>query len=174
MNKMFWIDLEMTGLDYDTCVIIEAAVVITDLDLNVLEQYQAVVHRPAQLLAKMDPWCVETHGKSGLTAAVAGGRPLEEVEQKLLDLGRRHFGDEKIVLCGNCVQTDKRFIEKEMPAFARLLHYRVVDVSSWKEVLSSKYGINFEKKDLHRAKDDILESVAELGHYLKLIHLPGR
>jgi oligoribonuclease len=172
MQKMFWIDLEMTGLDYDQCVILEAAVVITDLDLNVIDDYQAVIYRSPEVLASMDPWCIDTHAKTGLSADVLEGRPLEEVEAALVALADKHFGEQKIILCGNSVQTDKRFLEKEMKRFALRLHYRVVDVSSFKEVFASRYGVSVEKKDVHRARSDILESVGELAHYLKYVNIP--
>jgi len=174
MQKMFWIDMEMTGLDFEHCVILEVAAVVTDLDLKTLEEYSATVRRSQECLRSMDPWCVQTHGKSGLSAEVPSGQPIDVVEKALLDLAKRHFAGEKIILCGNCVQTDKRFVEKEMPTFAKLLHYRVVDVSSWKEVFFSRYGTVFEKRDLHRARSDIFESIAELGHYLTFINAPRR
>ena len=165
MQKMFWVDLEMTGLDVAKDVIMEVAVVITNLKLEVLEQYEQVVFQPPTVLAAMDPWCIETHGKSGLTAACAKGRQHADVEQDLIKLALSHFPNEKILLCGNSVGTDKKFLEAGMPAFARHLHYRIVDVSSWKEIFSSVYGLSFQKRELHRAVDDILESIGELAFY---------
>lgn len=169
MQKMFWVDLEMTGLDLAKDVILEVAVVVTNLRLEVLDQYHQVVYQPPPVLAAMDPWCIETHGKSGLTAAVARGKPLPQVEQDLIKLANAHFPNEKIILCGNSVGTDKKFIEAGMREFARHLHYRIIDVSSWKEIFSACYGLVFQKRELHRAVDDILESVGELNFYMQHI-----
>lgn len=172
MQKMFWVDLEMTGLDVARDVILEVAVVVTNLKLEVLEQYEQVVFQSPAVLAAMDPWCIETHGKSGLTAAVAKGKPLAQVEQALVRIARAHFPNEKIILCGNSVGTDKKFLDAGMPQLARHLHYRIVDVSSWKEIFSSVYGLTFQKRELHRAVDDILESIGELGFYMS--HINGK
>lgn len=172
MQKMFWVDLEMTGLDVAKDVILEVAVVVTNLKLEVIEQYEQVVFQPPSVLATMDPWCIETHGKSGLTAAAAKGRPLAQVEQDLVRIANAHFPGEKILLCGNSVGTDKKFLEAGMPQLARRLHYRIIDVSSWKEIYSSVYGLSFQKRELHRAVDDILESIGELAFYQSYINAP--
>lgn len=172
MQKMFWVDLEMTGLDTAKDVILEVAVVVTNLKLEVIEQYEQVVYASPATLAAMDPWCIETHGKSGLTAACAKGKPLAQVEADLVKLAKAHFPNEKILLCGNSVGTDKRFLEAGMPTFARHLHYRIIDVSSWKEIYSSVYGLTFQKRELHRAVDDILESIGELAFYQSHIKAP--
>ena len=172
MNKMLWVDLEMTGLDLAKDKILEVAAVVTNLKLEVLEQYHNVVYQPPSVLATMDPWCIETHGKSGLTEAVAKGKPLDQVEKDLVKIAQSHFPNERIILCGNSVGTDKRFLDVGMPTFARHLHYRIIDVSSWKEIFSSVYGLSFEKRELHRAVDDILESIGELAFYMKYINAP--
>jgi len=169
MQKMFWVDLEMTGLDVAKDVILEVAVVVTNLQLEELARYEAVVFQTPAVLAAMDPWCIETHGKSGLTAAVSKGKPLKDVEQDLIKIARDHFPNEKIILCGNSVGTDKKFLDAGMPLFARHLHYRIVDVSSWKEIFNSVYGMVFQKRELHRAVDDILESIGELAYYQSFI-----
>lgn len=168
-TKMFWIDMEMTGLDPIKDRILEVAIVITDLDLKTLDTYHAVVYQPQEFLAGMDKWCTDTHGKSGLTKEVASGRPLEKVESEVVDLVIRHFGKDKIVLCGNSVGQDRKFIEGYMPKLSALLHYRLTDISSFKEVFRNKYGIEFKKKDSHRAAPDIHESIAELAHYLSFV-----
>src|ERR1700686_3835344 len=106
----------MTGLDLVTCAIIEVAVVVTDTKLKTLEEYHRVVHQPPEIMSAMDPWCVETHGKSGLTAWIPAGNPIAEVEGDFIPPAGRHFGsNEKIILCGNSVGTDKRFLEVGMP-----------------------------------------------------------
>lgn len=175
MRKFFWIDMEMTGLDDVVHKILEVAVVITDLDLNVLEEYQRVVSQPDEELAKMDGWCTKTHTESGLVNLVkTQGVPLAQVEKELLDLVGRHFNAKKqIVLCGNSVGNDRRFVDRYLPEFAKRLHYRLIDVSSFKEVFREKYGVNIEKKNSHRAVGDIFESINELKTYLGYVNVPA-
>ncbi|MFH1263100.1 MAG: oligoribonuclease [Pseudomonadota bacterium] len=168
---MFWLDLEMTGLDEKNCRILEVAAVVTDLDLNPIEELNRVVRQPSELLAAMDEWCKKTHGASGLTAEVSNGVELSVVESEMVALGKKYFGAEKIVLCGNSISQDRRFVDAYLPEFAKLLHYRLIDISSFKEVYRNKYGIEFVKKDTHRARADILESIAELKHYLSFVRL---
>ncbi len=168
MAPLLWLDLEMTGLDEKVDSILEVAVVVTDLDLKPIEEYERVVYQPPEVLEKMEAWCKKTHGKSGLTAKVNDGIPLAKVEEEMLAILNRHFPGktEKIVLCGNSVYNDKRFIDKYMPEVSKRLHYRLIDVSSFKEIFRQKYGIKVEKKNAHRAVDDIRESIAELRTYL--------
>lgn len=176
MRKMFWIDLEMTGLNEGVDKILEVAVVITDLELTVLETYHRVVYQPTSVLEAMNEWCKTTHGKSGLTALVPQGTPLETVEKELLELAERHFANtkEKIVLCGNSVGNDQRFVFKYLPELAKRMHYRVVDVSSFKEIFRSKWNITVQKAEGHRALDDIHESIKELQTYLAFVKVaPG-
>jgi oligoribonuclease len=170
-SKLYWIDMEMTGLDEKTCQILEAAAVVTDLELNILDEVHRVVHQPQSVLDGMDDWCKKTHGKSGLTAEVPNGRPLAEVESAVVALATTHFGNDPVVLCGNSVDQDRRFIKVYMPAFFKRLHYRLIDVSSFKEVFRNKYGTKFDKKDTHRAREDIFESIAELKFYLSFVKL---
>ncbi len=172
-KRFFWVDLEMTGLDDVADSILEVAVVVTDLNFNTLDEYQTVVYQPQSVLDRMNEWCKKTHGESGLTAAVPGGKPLAQVEAELIALARRHFDlKDRIVLAGNSVGNDRRFIDRYMPEFAKLLHYRLIDVSSFKEIFREKYGLGFEKKNAHRAVDDIHESIRELGHYLSFVTPP--
>lgn len=179
MSKMFWIDLEMTGLDEKTCRIIEVAVIVTDLHLNELETYHRVVQQPHAALDAMDEWCTKTHGATGLTAKVLQGPPVSfpeaQVESELLELIERHFpADERIVLCGNSVGNDQRFLLAYMQKLAKRLHYRIIDVSSFKQVFRSRFGVEFPKNDdRHRALDDVKASIAELAFYLKYIQVPG-
>jgi oligoribonuclease len=167
----FWIDLEMTGLDDLKDSILEVAAVVTDLEFKTIEEFDRVVYQPPEVLEKMDDWCKKTHGASGLTEKVKTGAPLAEVETELLALLDRHFPkkEDKAVLCGNSVGNDRRFIDRYLPAFAKRLHYRLIDVSSFKEVFRQKYGIKFDKKNKHRALDDIHESIAELKAYLSYV-----
>lgn len=159
--------MEMTGLDPVRCRILEVAAVVTDLDLSILGETDAVVRQPRKVLDGMDPWCVKTHGASGLTKASASGRPLKEVEAELVAFVKKHFRrGERPVLCGNSIHQDRKFIDRYLKKLAALLHYRMVDVTSFKEILRSKHGLEFEKRETHRARDDIHESIAELRYYL--------
>lgn len=169
MRKMFWIDLEMTGLDENTDRILEVAVLITDLAFNVVEEYHRIVYQPPEVLEAMGEWCKNTHGKSGLTAAVPKGTPLDVVEKDLIAMADKHYGSEKIVFCGNSVNMDQRFVMKYMPEFSKRVHYRVVDVTSFKEVFRSLYNVNVKKGEAHRALDDVRESISELKEYLALV-----
>lgn len=171
MKKMFWVDLEMTGLDEHKDGILEVAVIITDLEFNELETYHRIVYQPAELLETMDEWCKKTHGKSGLSAQVPHGTPLQTVEKELLELAARHFVSEKIVLCGNSVGNDKRFLDKYTPELAKRIHYRIVDVTSFKEVFRSKYNLVVQKGESHRALDDVRESIGELKRYLAYVNV---
>jgi oligoribonuclease len=100
MKPLFWIDLEMTGLDEKTDKILEIAVVITDEELNSREEYHRVVFQPKEILDTMNDWCKKTHGESGLTAAVPNGLPIEQIDDELISLISRHFAvDDRIILC---------------------------------------------------------------------------
>lgn len=170
MKRFFWVDLEMTGLDDTRDHILEVAAIITDLDFNPVEELHRVVYQPQAVLDLMDDWCRKTHGASGLTAAVATGLPLEEVQLDLVALLDRHFTkDERIVLVGNSVGNDRRFIDRYLPLVSSHLHYRLIDVSSFKEVFREKYGIKVEKTGNHRALDDIHDSINELKTYLSYV-----
>lgn len=175
MKPLFWVDLEMTGLDDIKDRVLEVAVVITDLDLKPLEQYHRVVFQPPEVLENMNDWCKETHGKSGLTAEVPKGTPIDVVEKELLALIGRHYSpQDRVVLVGNSVGNDKRFIDRYMPDLSKKLHYRLIDVSSFKEIYREKFNIGFSKGNAHRAVDDIHESIRELGFYLSFVKVPDK
>jgi oligoribonuclease len=168
--KFLWIDMEMSGLELTKCRILEVAAVVTDLELKPLESYEAVIFQPPEVLEAMDEWCKENHGKSGLTAAVASGKPEAQVEQELLALIGSHFQEsERPILCGNSIGQDRKFIDAYMPVLASRLHYRMLDVTSFKIIFGTRFGIEFPKKGSHRAVDDIHESIAELSHYLSFV-----
>lgn len=164
--KLFWLDMEMSGLEVETCKILEVACVVTDMDLNVLDEYEEIVFQPKEVLDAMDEWCTNTHGKSGLTKAVATGTPLAEVEKRMIAFVEKNFGSTPAVLAGNSIWQDRKFVDAYLPNFAKRLHYRMVDVSSFKEILKAKHNVHFKKQDSHRAKTDIYESIGELKHYL--------
>ena len=171
MNKLFWIDLEMTGLDIEKEVVIEVAAIITDLKFAELESFETVVKQPQKYLDSMDAWNREHHGKSGLTAKVPNGMQPDQVEAKLLDLVKKHFPNERPIIAGNSITQDRLFLNKYFPHFAEKLHYRMLDVSSWKIILNNKFGFEYKKSNQHRALGDIRESIQELRAYCDLIKL---
>ncbi len=172
-KPLLWIDLEMTGLDEKVDHILEIAIVITDQELKTLDTYHRVVFQPAEVIEGMNEWCKKNHGASGLTALIPTGMPLAQVEDEVMALIQKHFKtDERIVMAGNSVGNDRRFVDKYLLKFAAKLHYRLVDVSSFKEVFRERYGLKFDKKNAHRAIDDIYESIKELEYYLSFIKIP--
>jgi len=175
-DLLVWVDLEMTGLDPATCVIVEIATLITDGDLNlVAEGPELVIHASETELLRMDPVVVEMHAKSGLTERIAASTlTLAEAEQQTLAFVSQHCQKKSAPLCGNSVWKDKQFLEAYMPTLSAHLHYRMVDVSTIKELVRRWYPPTFaapRKKELHRAMDDIRESIAELCHYRQRVFL---
>lgn len=175
MEKLFWIDMEMTGLDVENEVIIEVAAIITDVNFNELDHFETVIKQPQKYLDNMDAWNTEHHKKSGLTAKVPNGMDPEMVEHKLMDLVNKHFPkwdmEKKFmpILAGNSIAQDRMFIEKYFLNFAETLHYRVLDVSSWKIVFANKFNYIYQKSNQHRALDDIRESISELKQYCQFV-----
>ncbi len=172
MDKLLWLDMEMTGLDVNKEVPIEVGAIVTDWDLKPLEDYHAVIRQPREYLDRMDDWNKKHHGDSGLTAQVPDGTPPGKVEEELLAIVDRRFGREPVVLAGNSIFQDRLFIAKYFPRLAARLHYRMLDVTSWKIVLQAKMGVKFDKKNTHRAVDDIRESIAEFSFYLSHLKTP--
>jgi oligoribonuclease len=165
--KLLWMDLEMTGLDPEQHVITEIAVEITDWDFTTLATYEAVIFQPDEVLDKSSEWVKNQDIQSGLFDHVrTKGRPEQEVVRELVQLIKHEFGDASVMLAGNSIHQDRRFIRKWWPEVEALLHYRMLDVSSWKVVMAGKYGVGFEKQEQHRAAVDIRESIAELEYYL--------
>ncbi len=161
--------MEMTGLAVERHHVLEVAAIVTDGELRELDEgVDLVVRQPDEVLALMDAWCVKQHGQSGLTAASRASRTgLVEAEALLLDYLKKHTAEGQSPLCGNSVGHDRRFLERWMPAVAEYLHYRVIDVSTVKELALRWYPEleRFPKGQAHRARDDILESIAELRFY---------
>jgi oligoribonuclease len=169
---LVWMDLEMTGLEPDTDVIVEIATLVTDDDLNIVaEGPDLVIHQPAAVLAIMKPIVVEMHTKSGLLGAITSSTiTLEEAGAATLEFIKLHVPEARTVpLCGNSIGTDRRFLAKYLPEIENYLHYRSVDVSSIKELAKRwfpKSGIDRPNKGgMHRAMDDVRESVRELQYY---------
>jgi oligoribonuclease len=167
-TKLLWVDLEMTGLDVDEHVIIEVAAEVTDWSFKTLASYEACIKHPDEVVERANPWAKEQHAKSGLTERCrTEGRPEQEVVHELLGFIQAQFGNEPAVLAGNSIHNDRLFIKKWWPEVDQKLHYRMLDVSSWKLVLQGKYGVTFDKNDNHRAFDDIQASIAELQFYIE-------
>ena len=166
---LVWVDMEMTGLDVERHHVLEVAAIVTDGELRELDEgIDLIVHQPEEVLALMDEWCVKQHGQSGLTEAVRASRVgLEEAGALLLEYLRQHTSEGQSPLAGNSVSHDRRFLERWMPEVAQHLHYRTVDVSTVKELALRWYPklARFPKGEAHRARGDILESIAELRYY---------
>ncbi|MCB0407134.1 MAG: oligoribonuclease [Bdellovibrionales bacterium] len=169
MEKLFWLDMEMTGLDVEQEVPIEIAVIVTDKSLNELGSYHAVINQPSEYLDNMDEWNQTHHEASGLLAKIPNGKLPHTVEAELIDFVSRHFGEEKVILAGNTIGQDRLFINKYFKRLADFLHYRQLDVTSWKLIFNNLYNIKFEKETNHRALDDVRESIEELKYYLQFI-----
>jgi oligoribonuclease len=166
MEKLLWIDMEMTGLNVDKERPIEIAAIVTDIHLKELETYHAVIKQPQEFLDRMDDWNTRHHGDSGLTALVPTGIEPETVEKAMIAFVERHFVGEPAVIAGNSIGQDRLFIDKYFPNLNAKLHYRMLDVTAWKIMMNARFKVKFEKQNSHRAIDDIRESIGEMAFYL--------
>lgn len=174
-TKLLWMDLEMTGLDTETEVITEVAALISDFQLNIEEEYDAVVHYTEEdLQKKFDAeeqgfWNSMPEERDKLKKACAESNlSLAKIEKDLVKICKKVFSkDEKIILAGNSIRADREFIEKYMPELTKLLHYRMFDVSSFKVWIEGNGHEGRKKEERHRALYDIHESMAELKYYLE-------
>lgn len=168
-DNLIWIDLEMTGLDTNTDSIIEIATIVTDAQLNVIEEGPVfAIHQPDAVLDAMDDWNKNQHGSSGLVQRVRSS-PLNEqdAEQMTLDFLRKHVPPKASPMCGNSICQDRRFLARCMPDLEAYFHYRNLDVSTLKELVR-RWAPNlpqFEKTAAHLALDDIRDSIRELQFY---------
>jgi oligoribonuclease len=169
-QRMVWVDLEMTGLDPATCVIVEIATIVTDADLAIVaEGPNLVIHQSDEALASMNPYVRELHTRSGLLERIRTSTiSNDDAKAETLRFVEQHCPKGNCVLAGNSVWKDKQFLEKYMPELTSWLHYRLVDVSTIKEIVRRWYPSSFhapKKKEIHRALDDIRESIEELKWY---------
>lgn len=167
---LLWLDMEMTGLEVETNVPIEVAAIVTNWQFEPLEEYHSVIFQSQERLDAMDEWNQTHHRASGLYDLIKSGRPCSEVDTALEDLCARYFKKDRPVLAGNSISQDRLFIRAYMPKLEKRLHYRMLDVSSWKVIFNGVYNRPFKKKDSHRALDDILESINELKHYMSFVN----
>lgn len=176
-NNLVWIDLEMSGLEVETDTILEIATIVTDSQLKVIDEGpELVISQPDEVLDGMDEWNTRHHGASGLTEAVRESElTMKAAERQTLDFIARHCHRDTAPLCGNSVWQDRRFLAKYMPKLEAYLHYRIIDVSSVKEVVRRWYPDEVSppsKQQSHRALDDIRDSIRELRYYRSEVFVP--
>ena len=170
-TKYLWVDLEMTGLVPEKDVILEVAAEVSDVGLETLDSYEATIQHDRDLVLKRmveNPWWKEfPQNRDDFVAGLADSKSLAAVEKELVAFVDHHFGNEPVVLAGNSIQSDRAFIKQWMPELELRLHYRMLDVTSWKVVMETMYGVEYEKPEVHRAFEDIQASIAELQFYLQ-------
>lgn len=168
-NKLLWVDLEMTGLNPGHDRIIEVAAVVTDFDFQELDTYKAAIAHANDLVLPLfedSPfWTESPQAYKQMLEDMATGVPEQTVQRELCGFIAKHF-EEPAILAGNSIHQDRRFIRQWWPDVEKMLHYRMLDVSSFKIIMEQR-GHRFEKQEKHRALDDIRESIAELKFYLE-------
>jgi oligoribonuclease len=177
-DRLVWIDCEMTGLDIERDALVEIACLVTDGELNLLDEgVDLIIKPPAEALETMPDVVREMHTASGLLDELSGGIGVTEAAELVLDYVRGHVKEaRKVPLCGNSIATDRWFIARDMPELDAYLHYRMVDVSSIKELarrwFPRAYFASPAKHGCHRALADIRESVQELRYYREVVFVP--
>jgi oligoribonuclease len=177
-DRLVWIDCEMTGLDLLADALIEVAVLVTDFELNVLgDGLDVVIKPPDEAIAQMDPFVKDMHTSSGLLEELPGGLSLVEAQQQVLAHVKELCPDgSRPPLAGNTVATDRSFLARDMAELESFLHYRIVDVSSIKELARRWYPRAYysapSKNGNHRALADIQESIEELRYYRAAVFVP--
>lgn len=169
-ENLVWMDLEMTGLNPDHDKIIEIAVIVTNSQLEIIQEGPAfAIHQEASCLAKMDAWNTEHHNASGLIVRVQESKMNEvSAEAQILEFLKPYVTSRQSPLCGNSIYQDRRFLARYMPTLDAFLHYRHIDVSTIKELArrwQPEVYHGFKKVSCHRALEDIKESIAELRYY---------
>lgn len=173
-QTVLWVDLEMTGLAPMTDRIVEVAAIATDWDFTVRGTYESGVRQDEQQLNKLfqaNPWAMARPQNTQALIDLSLKSPSEDdVQAALVDFINQYAGpDDVVLLAGNSIHQDRQFIRAWWPKVEKRLHYRMLDVSAWKVVMQAKYGLEFPKKESHRALDDIQESIEELKLYLSKI-----
>ena len=177
-DRLVWIDCEMTGLDIEQDALVEVACLVTDGELNLLDAgIDVIIKPPAEALDQMSDVVRTMHTTSGLLTDLAGGVTLAEATQAVLSYVKQHVAEpRKVPLCGNSIATDRWFIARDMPELDAYLHYRMIDVSSIKELARRWYPRAYfaspSKHGGHRALADITESVQELRYYREAVFVP--
>jgi oligoribonuclease len=177
-DRIVWIDCEMTGLDLGADALVEVAALVTDSELNVLgDGVDVVIRPPAEAVEQMNDVVREMHTASGLLTELDGGVPLAEAERLVLEYVRAWVPEpNKAPLAGNSVGTDRGFLARDMPELESHLHYRIIDVSSVKELARRWYPRAYfaapAKAGGHRALADIRESITELRYYREAVFVP--
>src|SRR5262244_190873 len=177
-DRLVWIDCEMTGLDLERDALIEIACLVTDGSLDVLDEgLDLVIKPPPEALDQMEDVVREMHTASGLLGELAAGVTLAEAQDQVLAYVRKHVQEpRKVPLCGNSIATDRTFIARDMPELDAFLHYRMVDVSSIKELCRRWYPRVYFAQPVkglaHRALADIRESIRELRYYRQTVFVP--
>ena len=169
--KLIWVDLEMTGLDPVKDRILEVAAIATDMQLNEIARYEAVVKVDEKIIKSRmvgEFWEKNSATRDALIAQNRDGKPVAEVEKELLEFVDDNCG-KVVYLAGNSIHQDRKFIEREMPELNKKLHYRMLDVSAWKIYFENALGKKFTKPENHRALDDINGSIEELKWYLTFL-----
>lgn len=173
-NNLVWMDLEMTGLDPEQHKVLEIATIVTDSQLNILAEGPVLaIHQSDDILDNMDEWCIKTHGDSGLTNRCRQSNVSEtDAIRQTIDFLAKYVPKGVSPLCGNSISQDRRFLQKHMLELEDYFHYRIVDVSSVKELVrrwKPEILDGLTKKGTHLALDDIRESIEELSFYRKHI-----
>jgi oligoribonuclease len=173
-ENLIWLDMEMSGLDPETCVILEIATLVTDKNLKLLAEGPTyTIYHPKSVLDQMDQWNQVHHQQSGLVEKVlASQTTLTQAEQGILEFLKNYCFPQTSPLCGNTIYQDRRFLISYMPSLERFFHYRLIDVSTIKELVKRWYGASFQpppKKQTHQALLDIQESIEELKFYRNMV-----
>jgi len=172
IDKILWIDLEMTGLSPDDDLVLEVAAIVTDWNFKEIATYDGIVKNKVsamknRMTLNSSFWDINPESKTGLLKQNQNGKSVKKIEKELLDFVDKNFkSGVPVLLAGNSIHVDRRFIKTKWPKFDDRLHYRMLDVSAWKVVFEGKFRNKFAKQGAHRALDDIRGSIAELQYYL--------